>query len=459
MPNRPVRICALMSLLVLACAVRIEAAESVLYRLFLMDGTTLISYGEFARVADRVVFSIPLGDTAESPALQVVSIPQASVDWDRTDRYSDAVRARRFAETRGESDFAGLSSRVTDALNQIALTNDPARRLAMALEARGNLARWPSENFGYRAADVGQLVGMLDEVISELRVAAGQSSFDVSLVANITPPSAVELLPTPGFRETMEQAVAAAAVTSEPAERVSLLRSVAAALQEPARTGGWAAVLSARASSELALELRLDQAYSQLASSTIATATARAARGDVTGMQSLVQTVLKTDDRLGRRRPHETAGLLALLDLRLDEARRVRLARDAWVVRLDLFKTYRAAIAPALAELRRLTSSLESIRQLAGPEPRLLPRLEQRLVMGKLQIAAITPPVELQPVHELIAAAFQMARRAASGRRNAVSSGNMTLAWEASSAAAGALMLLERAGDELDRLTAPPSNR
>ena len=459
MLNRPVRACVLISLLVLACVARAGAAESVLYRLFLMDGTTLISYGEFARVADRVVFSIPLGDTAESPELQLVSIPQASVDWERTDRYSDAVRARRFAETRGEGDFAGLSSRVTDALNEIALTSNPARRLAMALEARGNLARWPSENFGYRAADVGQLVGMLDEVISELRVAAGQSSFDVSLVANITPPSAAELLPPPGFRETMEQAVAAAAATSEPAERGSLLRAVASALQEPARTGGWAAALHARASSELALELRLDKSYVQLASSTIAAATARAARGDVTGVQALVRSVLTTDDRLGRRRPQEMAALLALLDLRLDDARRLRLARDAWAVRVEVFKTYRTAIAPPIDELRRSTRSLESIRQLAGPEPGLLPRLEQRLVIGKLQVAAITPPVELQPAHELIAAAFQMAQRAASGRRNAVSSGNMTLAWEASSAAAGALMLLERAGQELDRLTAPPSNR
>ena len=429
--NRQLRTWALIALLGLASPARADAAESVLYRLFLMDGTTLISYGEFARVADRVVFSIPLGDTTESPSLQLVSIPQSSVDWERTDRYSDAVRARRFAETRGESDFAGLSSRVTDALNQIALTSDPARRLAMALEARGNLARWPSENYGYRATDVAQLVGMLDEVISELRVAAGQSSFDLSLVANVTPPAAEELLPAPGFRETMEQAVAAASATSEPTERVSLLRAVAAALQEPARAGGWA----------------------------ITAATARAARGDVTGVQSLVQTVLKTDDRLGRRRPQETAALLAFLDLRLDEARRLRLARDAWVLRMGLFRTYRAAIAPAIEELRRSTRSLESIRQLAGPEPRLLPRLEQRLVMGKLEIAAITPPVELQPAHELLAAAFQMARRAATGRRNAVSSGNMTLAWEASSAAAGALMLLERAAQELDRLTAPPSNR
>jgi hypothetical protein len=154
-----------------------QAADSVLYRLFLQDGTSITSYGEFARVAGRVVLSIPLGEPSESPALQLISIPETSVDWLRTDRYSQAVRAKRYGETRGESDFAVLSARVTEALNQIALTSDPARRLAMAIEARGNLARWPSQNFGYRAGDVAQLVGMLDEVISELRVAAGTVEF------------------------------------------------------------------------------------------------------------------------------------------------------------------------------------------------------------------------------------------------------------------------------------------
>jgi hypothetical protein len=451
--------CLVAGFFAIACPQRLYGAESVLYRLFLMDGTTLISYGEFSRVADRVVLSIPLGATEEAPALELVSIPEASVDWDRTDRYSEAVRAKRYAETRGENDFAGLSYRVSEALNQIALTSDPARRLAMAVEARGNLARWPAENFGYRATDVAQLVGLLDEVISELRVAAGQSSFDLSLVANVTPTAPAELLPTPSFRDTMEQAVAAAAVTTEPAERVSLLRAVATALHDPALTGGWAAALNARVSSELAAELRIDKSYGDLASSTIATATARAARGDVTGVQLLVPVVLKADDRLGRRRPRETAALLALLDLRLDEARRLRLAQDAWIVRQELFRTYRATISAALVEMRRLTPSLESIRQLSGPAPGLLPRLEQRLVMAKQQWAAITPPPELQSAHDLFAAAFQMARRAVSGRRNAVLSGDMKLAWEASSAAAGAQMLLERAGQELDRLTTPPSNR
>ncbi len=447
--------------LALVCASPATAAESVLYRLFLIDGTTLVSYGEFSRVSDRVVFSIPVGQVEESPDLQLVSIPETSIDWERTDQYSNAVRARRYGETRGDEDFALLGNRVTEALNLIALTRDPARRLAMAQEARGNLARWPSQNFGYRAAEVAQLTGMLDEVISELRVAAGQTSFDVSLVAT-TGPSLVELLPAPDFRGTLEQAFAASAVTPEPAERVSLLRAVTSALREPAKRGGWEAALHARAAADLATELRIDQSYRDLSAASIATATARAARGDVTGVQGLLQNVLKADDRLGRRRPQESAALLAFLDLQLNEARRVRLARDAWVVRAEAFTAYRSGIAPAIGELRRSTRSLENIRELAGPSPRLLPRLEQRLVMAKQQLAAVSPPAELDAAHGLFGAAFQMARRAVATRRNAVSSKDMKLAWDAASAAAGALMLLDRAAQELDRLTTTtttPRNR
>jgi hypothetical protein len=436
-----------------------QGADSVLYRLFLQDGTSITSYGEFARVAGRVVLSIPLGDSSQSPPLQLISIPETSVDWRRTDRYSQAVRAKRYGETQGESDFSVLSLRVTEALNQIAQTSDPARRLSMAIEARGNLARWPHENFGYRAEDVAQLVGMLDEVISELRVAAGQSSFDVSLVANVAMATPEELLPTPSFRESMEQALAAAASVAEPSERVSLLDAVTAALTEPARAGGWAAALRMRALTELAAERRIDKAYGDLSASTIAAATTRAQRGDVQGVQALVQSALKADDRLGRRRPQETSALLQLLDLRLDEARRTRLARDAWVVRSDSYRDYRAAIAPALAEFRTSKQLLESIRQLAGPEPRLLPRMEQRLIMARQQLAAITPPPDLQSVHALLISTFQMAKRAAASRRNAISSGDMSLAWEASSAAAGASMMFQNAGEELDRLTAPPQNR
>lgn len=443
--------------LIVAPAVQAAAAESVLYRVFLLDGAALVSYGEFARVGDRVVLSIPVGEVSETPNLQLVSIPQSAVDWERTDRYSDAIRARRYGETRGESDFAMLGARVVEALNLISLTDDPARRLAMAQEARQNLVRWPADNFGYRAQEVAQLAAQLDDVISDLRVAAGETH-RVSLMANTIPP-AEPLLGPPDFRETMEQAMSVAAVTPDPSERISLLQAIGAALEDAARRGAWAAALSARAAGDLAAELRIETAYNVLSASTLTAANARAARGDLRGVQELFESVLKADDRLGRKRPQNTSALLAALEWRLAEAGRVRLARDAWTLRLRAFKTYRRAIERAVQELRDSKEWLLEIRERSGPSPRVLPRMEQRLVMGRQMLGGIAPPVELDGAHGLFRAAFQMASRAASTRRNAVSSNDTKLAWDAASAAAGAIMLLDRAAEELDRLTSPSPNR
>ena len=47
----------------------------------------------------------------------------------------------------------------------------------MAVDARKRLASWPRDHYGYRADDVREILGMLDEAISELRVAAGETSF------------------------------------------------------------------------------------------------------------------------------------------------------------------------------------------------------------------------------------------------------------------------------------------
>ena len=450
---------AVVCLALLANATVASAASTALYRIFLLDGTTLISYGEFARVADRVVFSIPIGNPLPQPTLQLVSIAQSSVDWERTDKYSAAVRAKRYAESRGEEDFALLTGRVIEALNLLALTPDPAKRLSMAEEARQNLAQWPTQNFGYRATEVAQLSGMLDEVVSELRVAAGQSSFDLSLVANATPAPPMELLPDPDLRETMEQALAAARVTPEPAERVTLLRAVIDAIKEPASAGGWAAALHAKASADLAAELQTEKAYADLTARTIEAAKAGARRGDVYGLQAIIQRALTADERLGRRRAGEMSALLSFVDLRLDEARQVRLAMDQWEARRALFASYRRDLAPSLADFRRVQGWLVDIRQLAGPAPALLDRLDQRVTIASRALAALKVPAELATVHSTVGAAFQMARRAALVRRNAVQSRDMKLAWDASSAAAGALMLMDHALAELDRLTAPPPNR
>ena len=53
------------------------------YRIFLTDGTALVSFGEFARANGRIVFTMPIGSPADPDVLQVVTLPDTVVDWDR----------------------------------------------------------------------------------------------------------------------------------------------------------------------------------------------------------------------------------------------------------------------------------------------------------------------------------------------------------------------------------------
>jgi hypothetical protein len=107
--------------------------------------------------------------------------------------------------------------------------------------------------------------------------------------------------------------------------------------------------------------------------------------------------------------------------------------------------------------LNRARSPLEQIRQLAGPSSRTLHQLQQRAGIAARELSLIKPGPETETVHGLLASAFQMALRAVDTRMTAVTGNDMNLAWQASSAAAGALLLLDRARDELQRLSIPPT--
>jgi hypothetical protein len=432
------------------------AADAVLYRIFLTDGSSLVSYGEFARVADRVVFSMPVGTVdGGTPQLRLVSVSDASVDWARTERYAEAVRARRYAETRGDAEFTRLSAEVARTLNEVARTPDPKRRLQIATEARRLLSGWPSQHHGYRAKDVAELSSMLDEVVSELRVAAGESRLDLSLVVDTRPAPPVPLMATPTFRESIEQAFTAARVTPETTERVSLLHAIVQALG-PVTRESWAAALHARASSDLRLELRTEQAYSELKARTMIAVEQRARTADVKGIEKLIREVLKADDRLGRLRPQATGALLATLDARLADARRLRLERDAFAMRAKTLQAYRRNVQSALEDFEDSSKGLEEIRALAGPSARALRRMSDRASKSFAELKRMRPPAELHTAHALLTSAFQMASQAVSARQQAIQTTSMELAWQASSAAAGALMMFDRANEELARLSAPP---
>ena len=411
-----------------------------------------MSYGEFARLGNRVVLSVPVGDAVAEPNVQVLTIDEALVDWPRTDAYTAAVRAKRFAVTRGEEDFALLTGQVTVALNDIALTPDPARRLAMAEEARRNLAAWPAANHGFKAAEVSQLVGIFDDVIAEMRVGAGQKQFELSLVATVEPPPPVELLPPPDLHDSFETAYRAAMLAAEPAERTALLRVLSRSIAGAPASAPWAASLRMQIDASLAAEVRTDTAYNVLSSSTLARAGTLAGRADVTSLQRLIARALQGDARLGKKRPGEMAGLLAALDLKLDEARRLRLARDAWGLRVEAIKAYRKQIAGPLGRLVEFRKWLDGIRNLSGPDARFLRPLGERARLAHLELMAVPPPAEAKSVHDLLSASLHLTRQAAALRTTAVSSNDIKVAWDASAAAAGALALGERAVDDLERL-------
>ena len=82
-----------------------------------------------------------------------------------------------------------------------------------------------------------------------------------------------------------------------------------------------------------------------------------------------------------------------------------------------------------------------------------MPRQVERVI--KL-IENIAPPEECQAAHALLVSAAHLARNAAAIRREAAQSGDIARAQDASSAAAGALMLSARARTEIQSLLLPP---
>ena len=443
-----------------AAPARQQDAGAVLYRIFLTDGSSLVSFGEFSRVADRVVFSMPLGPVGPSgaPGLRLVSIPAGAVDWESTDRYAVSARAEHYAATRGEAEFSTVNAQVAWALNEIALTADPARRLQLAEQARQTLAEWSRGSLGYRAKDVSELGALLDEIISGLRAAAGADRFELSFVANVEPPPPVPMMLRPTLRESIEQALTAARLTGEPTGRIDLLRDAMRLLDgsEATLPAAWVVRTRVRAIGELSAELRLDQAYSTLSSSTLSAAGTYAKRADVRGIEELIQKTLKADDALGRKRPDTVSALLSALDARLDAARRLRLARDTWALRAPQYRAYQKSLNRSLGRIDRVRVALEDIRRLAGPDAAVLARAARQLDDSFRAVARVRPPDDLKPVHAMFVSALQLARSACRIRREAVESGEIAVAWDASSAAAGARILLQRASGDLDRFLNPP---
>lgn len=441
----------------LAASGTASAAEATLFPLYLTDGTMVVSYGEFARVGDRVVFSLLMGGGAE-PRLHAATLPVAAIDWPRTDRHAASARQQWYARTRGEEDFRRLSDEVATVLNTVVMTRDRPRALEIARQARATLAGWPRDHYGYRQRDVREILTVLDEAIAAIRGAAGAASFEVALVAE-TPVIPLEPVATmPGVRDLVGQAFGVARLTESAAERVALYQAVLQLVADEGSILPAAEAASFRRIADTAIrsEQAIDARYSGMAKRLMTDATRAAARAQIGDVQRVLDRIPREDTRLGRKRPEIVQALHASVQGQIDAARRLRLLRDQWIIRRSLYFDYQRSVGVQMLQLVRSQPALEAIRRLDGPAPETLLMLQSRLKGGAERLERVVPPADLRVTHELFIGAWRFAESAINGRYAAARSADVTAAWGASSSAAGALMLLSRAQQELRALLEPP---
>src|SRR5262249_3921999 len=120
------------------------------------------------------------------------------------------------------------------------------------------------------------------------------------------------------------------------------------------------------------------------------------------------------------------------------------------------FRSYWTAMRVPLDRLARLEPALEGIKLLSGTSPMTLSMLEKTVSIILREVMKIVPPEEFRSAHALLVSAAQLAANAERIRREATLAGDLSRAWDASSAAAGSLMLGARARQDMQTLLKPP---
>jgi hypothetical protein len=302
---------------------------------------------------------------------------------------------------------------------------------------------------------------VVDDLINGMRAANGQQAFTLALTAASPTPAATPtptLLPPPSLQEMITQALGLAPRVSDASERLLLLQSAEALLaSSPGTDSRWAKSMRGQVRRQIKQETSVTSKYVRLRSWMLEKTKRLLAVADVRGLMRVREDVVTRDARLGHQRPEEVASLLATLDTRLETARRHRLLLERWTERRAVIESYTATLTPHLVVSAALPRALEDIKALSGPEPNLLARAEAQLATARDDELRHTVPDEARAVQQLWVSAQQLAARALQARRAAVRSGDLQQAWDASAAAAGALMLLKQLRADAPALARPPA--
>ena len=133
--GRTARLAGLSLACLLAWPIPGGAETAPLFRLFLNNGTVVTCLGEYARVGDRVVFTMPVGDSS-----QLLSLPGTSWIWARTEQYTDSFRADQIRRDARRGRFLGAGRPGGRGAQRDRDHQRPGRKLQLALDARRRLS-------------------------------------------------------------------------------------------------------------------------------------------------------------------------------------------------------------------------------------------------------------------------------------------------------------------------------
>lgn len=433
----------------------VAAGPTPLFRVFLKDGTPLVCWGEYARVGDRLVLTVPVGTGART-AYEFVSIPVTKIDMEKTESYAEAVRASQFAASRGKAEYTELSDRLAAELASIATMADPKQRLATAESARQQLIAWAESSHGYRAKEVQQLLQMFDSAIVDLRVAAGESRFAINLSGSTMPAAPMRLRGAPTAQETVDLALKAARVADSDDVRRALLNRAKAVAASLSKTDPRADKLRAAVGRALAEAARVEIAYRRLDHDIRGLVASAVDRGDVLGVTALRERVLRTDRLLGRQRPDDVASLLEWVDREKDAAAEQRLVLDHWESLKAEVIEYQKETKSLIASLDGLSRTLIAISNMTGPPLTTLVMAERQTAAVSSMFANLLAPEGALAAHSLLGLAIEQADQAVRTRHRAVETRKVAVAREAAEAAVDARTRLVQAKNALTKALKPP---
>lgn len=432
---------------------------AVLFRLFLTDGTSVASYGEWARTGDRVVFSVPLGDLSGEPRLQVASVPADRVDWARTTQYADSVRRTQYLATRAAADYEALGDELDQLLRQLPQTSAPRQRLELAERIRKLLVEWSPRHYGYRSGEVAQMLALADEMVSELRASTGSGgSFALDLVASTPLPPPVDLLPPPTLQEAIAQVLKLANLAQSPSDRVVMLQTALVATDQdrsqlPPR---WRDLTRSEIERALKQEKKIDRAYTRIRDSSLKKASSLARKQDVAGLERLIDRTSRNEE-LGSQRQAELRALVATLQAKLDGVKSTVGEREKAEAQARALEAYVRATDDPIDEMNRSRETLAVVRAMDMVRPSALERLDRRLQKAREGLRRAQPPADLQAAHAALLSAVHLGLSASAMLRKQPGLASLQAARDASAAAAGALLLFDQGVNGLKQRTAKTS--